>query len=206
MMRSVSVGRLARVDHERLAAARARRGCGCGSARAATRCRPRRGNSRGRSRRSRRPSGSSAMRHQLVDAWPRARRAARRGARPPCTRGWGCDSRAPRAPRERRERGADGERVRHAVRAHAREHAGQVRAQLRKIEVAVGIDQHGAHSTGRPRRAARRRSRSCASAGRTAARRRAAPRPSSCSSRQRLRCPAAARRCPAAGCSLRAPG
>ena len=82
-------------------------------------------------------------------ASPRGRRAARRDARPPSTSRLGCDARHLAHRREGLERRADGERVRDAVGAHAREHAGEVGAQLGKIEVAMGVDEHRPHFTGR---------------------------------------------------------
>src|SRR6185437_12651924 len=50
--------------------------------------------------------------------------------------------------RKRLERGADGERVRDAASGHALDDGRKVRAQLGEVEVAMGIDQHGSHSTG----------------------------------------------------------
>ena len=127
-----------------------------------------------RSRRSPRPWGGSRARRAPRPS-PRARRGARRDARPPCTTGCGCDCGDLAHAGKSRKRGRDRERVGHAVGGHAREERGQVAAQFRKVEVAVGIDEHGAHSTGA--RAGRAPPRSaCASAGRTAAPRRAAPR------------------------------
>jgi len=51
--------------------------------------------------------------------------------------------------RKRRERRADRERVRHAVLRHPAHHAIGVGLELGEIEVAMGIDKHVAHSTGR---------------------------------------------------------